>query len=174
MWYLCARAVWSLTHSAPCALHSECLFDIDRSRFRTYPEFVNRNVKLMLWTYFERDPESNRWIAWVLDLDVMTVGETLREAMDMAQDAAAMTIEHDLEHGLSLDRRSAPDEIRAKFEDLMARHKARQLDSVVKEEKDFTQVGTQISVRLDIGDQAVASEASPSGIQLAWPAQMCA
>ncbi len=133
---------------------------------------MSQVLQLSFWTYFERDPKSGRWIAWVLELDAMTVGEELAEAIEMAHEAAAMTLAHDLEHGLDPGRRSAPEDIWQKWRKLMAEHKARPLDTVMRGEKDLTRVATQVHIQVRM-DERTASEAETSN-PLAWPDQMCA
>jgi predicted RNase H-like HicB family nuclease len=134
---------------------------------------MTQALQLDLWTYFERDPESRRWIARVLPLDVMSVGETLAEAIEMAEDAAAMTLEHDLANGLDPQRRRAPEEFWVKLHELLGEHKPRQLSSVVKDEEELTRVATQISIQIALADHT-ATEGSHNDARLVWPSAMCA
>lgn len=53
-----------------------------------------------LRVHLARDPELNSiWVAHVLDLDLVTQGATLGEALDMARDAAEVIVADDLSHG---------------------------------------------------------------------------
>ncbi len=98
-----------------------------------------------LWCTFERDRESRRWIARVLELDVLTVGETLDEAISMAEDAARLTLEHDLQHGLDPLRRRAPQEYWDKLGDVLhGEHPARALSAVLEGQGGLTKVALQL------------------------------
>lgn len=57
----------------------------------------------------EPDPDlPGQWTAHVLDLDVVTQGNSLEHALRMAAEACALVLADDLEAGLDLKRRRAP------------------------------------------------------------------
>lgn len=59
------------------------------------------------------------WSVHVLDLDVVTQGDNLQHALQMALEAASMVVDWDLQHNADpLDRR-APDEFWDKFHQLV-------------------------------------------------------
>ena len=64
-----------------------------------------------LWLTVRRAPDlPGQWLAHCLDLDVMTQGNSLAHAIEMAREAVRMVIEDDLDAGRDpLDRR-APEE----------------------------------------------------------------
>lgn len=57
------------------------------------------------WVLLERDGDA--WDAHVLDLDVVTQGDSLKQAVSMATEAAVMTLLHDLNEGLDPARRKS-------------------------------------------------------------------
>lgn len=62
---------------------------------------------LNCWVILSREEGLAGWVAHVLDLDVVTQGDTLAHAIEMALEAAAMVIHDDAERGLNpLDRRA--------------------------------------------------------------------
>lgn len=63
---------------------------------------------LNLWVLVTREEGLPGWGAHVLDLDVVTQGDTLDHAVAMAEEAAAMTLADDLARGLDPLRRRAP------------------------------------------------------------------
>jgi hypothetical protein len=109
----------------------------------------------------------------VLDLDVFSVGETLDEAIEMVQDAAAMTLEHDLENGLDPARRRAPKEYWEKLSALLGEHRPKRLSSIIQDEGTLTRVATQIVLRFEMIDKT-ATQAPGDESRLAWPAELCA
>lgn len=129
-----------------------------------------QSLRLSFWTYFERDPElGGAWVAHVLDLDLIAQGETLTDAIEAARDAATTIVIDDLSNGRSFADRRAPAEYYQKLKDLLESRTGQQLTSVVKAEKDFTKVGTQIVVGLHVDDgQHAESPVSPE-LPVAWP-----
>jgi hypothetical protein len=67
--------------------------------------------KFNVWVMFRRPPAGdNQWEAHVLDLDVVTYGNSLTHAVEMAIEAAHMVLADDLEDGRDPFERRAPDE----------------------------------------------------------------
>lgn len=67
--------------------------------------------KFNVWVLFRRPPEGrDQWEAHVLDLDVVTYGNSLAHAIEMAIDAAHMVLSDDLAEGRDPSERRAPDE----------------------------------------------------------------
>jgi predicted RNase H-like HicB family nuclease len=102
-----------------------------------------------IWVYFERDPElDNIWVAHLLDLDLVTQGESLREAIFMATDAAITTLAaalFDTNCRASLHR-TAPQEDWERLWALFRQAPAQQIDSIVDREAEFTKMGTQLRI----------------------------
>jgi hypothetical protein len=67
--------------------------------------------KFNLWTLLRRAPESgNRWEAHVLELGVVTYGDSLSHVIAMANEASYMVLVDDIEAGRNPLARRAPDE----------------------------------------------------------------
>lgn len=107
---------------------------------------------LPLWVYFERDPSlGGIWVAHVLELDLITQGESLFEAFELAQDAAttllADVIERDPTQLSELfEKRRAPQEDWDKLWTLFQRAAMQPIANILRSEADFSAMGTQIKV----------------------------
>jgi predicted RNase H-like HicB family nuclease len=106
---------------------------------------------LPIWVYFERDPElGGTWVAHVLDLDLVTQGETLSEAIDMALDAAITVLADLVKHpgriAEAYTAHRAPQEDWDKLWTLFERAPAKPLKIIVQSETEFSAMGTQLQV----------------------------
>lgn len=78
-------------------------------------------MKTNAWFLFERSQQlSNTWVAHCLDLDVVTYGSNLDDALRMGIEAAQMALSDDLAAGLDSRRRRAPEEDWQRLYELMA------------------------------------------------------
>jgi predicted RNase H-like HicB family nuclease len=107
---------------------------------------------LPLWVYFERDPKLRGiWVAHVLDLDLVTQGDSLADAIDMALDAALTVLAEIIkreprELADLFAKRRAPQEDWDKLWALFQRAPAQPLELIMRSEADFSAMGTQIHV----------------------------
>jgi hypothetical protein len=78
-------------------------------------------MKTNAWFLFERSQQlPDTWVAHCLDLDVVTYGSSLDDALRMGIEAAQMALSDDLAAGLDSRRRRAPEEDWRRLYDLMA------------------------------------------------------
>lgn len=106
---------------------------------------------LPVWVYFERDPElGGIWVAHVLEFDLVTQGDSLSDALDMALDAAitflAEVIKRPETLSEELSSRRAPQADWDKLWALFQRAPAQRLDAIVRSEAAFSAMGTQLFV----------------------------
>jgi len=107
---------------------------------------------LPIWVYFERDLDLDGiWVAHVLDLDLVTQGDSLRDAIDMAVDAAITVLAAALEREPNslvelFAKRRAPKDDWDKLWALFERAPARPLSAIVDGETEFSAMGTQLNI----------------------------
>lgn len=79
-------------------------------------------MKTNAWFLFERSQQLSNsvWVAHCLDLDVVTYGDSLDDALRMGIEAAQMALSDDLAAGLDSRRRRAPEEDWQRLYELMA------------------------------------------------------
>jgi hypothetical protein len=129
---------------------------------------------LPVWVYFERDPQlGGIWVAHVLDFDLVTQAESLRDAIDMALDATIGFLAESLRRSPErfVEQRSsrrAPDEYWDKLWGLFQKAPAQPMDSIVGAEENFSAMGTQLLVsaaavfhRMEHGDDDDDEPESP-------------
>ena len=112
-----------------------------------------QNLNLPFWAYFERDASiGGAWVAHVLELDLVTQGQSLSDAMEMARDAALEIVLDDMQNGRNFRDRRAEPKYFDKLWELLSSKPAQPVTAVVRDEKEFTKVGTQIVISLEIDD----------------------
>lgn len=103
-----------------------------------------------VWVYFERDPQLHGvWATHVLEFDLVTMGSTLVEAMDMAMDATVTALAEILSHPNAfqiLATQRAPEECWAKLWALFEKAPARRLTDIVEQEDKCSAMGIQIQI----------------------------
>lgn len=105
-------------------------------------------MKNEFWFLFERSEQlPDTWVAQCLELDVVTYGQSLDHALEMALEASRMILDDDEEAGLDPFARRAPKEDWDKLEELRKSPKAHiPLGSMGSRQDEFKIFAVQMEV----------------------------
>lgn len=98
---------------------------------------------------FFREEGFNGWVAHVLHLDVVTKGDSLNHAIEMAEEAAGIVLAEDLSRGLDpLDRAARPEDWHEAYDRVLQGGSGRrvQLSEVIEREDEFREVLVRLFV----------------------------
>lgn len=112
-----------------------------------------------LWVIFKPAEDiPGTWVAHCLDLDVITSGTSLPHALGMILEAAAMTIEEDLNSGRNPLERRAPPEFWQEMERIITGGRPTSLKEVLSGKERWKALALQVLLRFDRAHQVEAQE----------------
>lgn len=127
-------------------------------------------MKTNAWFLFERSQQlPNIWVAHCLDLDVVTYGSDLNDALRMGIEAAQMALSDDLAAGLDSRRRRAPEEDWQRLYELMAKATKRIPVQMLGEQQDEVRI-VAANLELSVSPQMILERIrreEPTGAVLA-------